>query len=63
MKFGFTTWRKFKVKTRQEIFYDFLLALTANPKVVESDSSIKYTVETTWELATALTDKYFESLS
>ena len=51
------------MKTRQEIFYDFLLALTANPKVVEGNSSIKHRVDTAWELATALTDKYFENLS
>jgi hypothetical protein len=63
MKFGYITGREFKVKTRQEIFYDFLLALTANPKVVEGNSSIKHRVDTAWELATALTDKYFENLS
>jgi hypothetical protein len=48
------------MKTRQEVFYDFLLALASNPKVLETDSNPNHSVSNAWELATLLTDAYFE---
>jgi hypothetical protein len=51
------------MKTRQEILYEFLLALSVNPSVVDGDMSTNFAVEAAWELANALTDRYFEGLS
>ena len=51
------------MKTRQEILYDFMVALSSNPSIASSDISPAYSAEAVWELANALTNRYFEGLS
>lgn len=51
------------MKTRQEVIYDFLLALASNSKVIETQSSPNHAVDNAWELANLLTNKYFENIS
>jgi hypothetical protein len=50
------------MKTRQEMIYDFMLALASNPSVIDEDDSIQDASEWVYMLANSLANEYLENL-
>jgi hypothetical protein len=50
------------MKTRQEMIYDFMLALAANPAITESRVSLEAAAKDVYLQAAALADKVLENL-
>jgi hypothetical protein len=61
---GKITTQENKMKTRQELVLDFMLALSANPSMTGDDSSfdIKDDVDYIHQYATFLANKYLENI-
>jgi hypothetical protein len=50
------------MKTRQEMIYDFMLALASNPKVIDEEDLVEDAANWVYQLAESLANEYLENL-